>query len=661
MSASDETGDDVRRHIRRRRRHLRVALAVVVAVAAPTVAMLFATQVIEVVVSPPDADAGITHEEGLLLILGRRVFLVSGEGAIGVSAEGFVPRRFPLSADTGRRLPVTLAPLSGIVSLIVESNDEFLVRVDGQFAGTESKLVIELAPGTHSVSIQGPGIGLQREIEVVGRGIAQTFTFTPPEAAARPTLEVAAEPPFAHILIGGTDVGTGRYSGLIAPGVHQLEIQAEDHAPHRRQIEIPSGGGINDLGTIVLAPLPAIVSIRSKPKGATVLVDGEYRGDTPLRIEMAAGQERRVSVRKTGYQSIGDALRPLPNARIERDYDLTRTSYSARVTANRPADIAVNGRVMGSAPVTVDVGDNDVITAVAEGFRASPVRVLPGGGNTREYAFRLVEPGLFAYEAAPPETTAPSGIRLRRFAPLRFDARETEQAPPKTVELERAFYFAMNETTVAAFRGFKPDFAGDGAPDLPVASVTWQDAARFCNWLSAEAGLAVAYTFEGTFARLDPQSPGFRLPTEAEWEAVARYDYASGNVRGRPYAWGASPSIPTGFANVAGRELLGQGTRFLADHVDNHPGKAPVGTYPPNFNGIYDLGGNVSEWVNDYYRAGGFQPRSPDPLGPSSGTDRVIKGGSYLSAERAALSPGFRSFATNKSETVGFRVARWIH
>ena len=170
-----------------------------------------------------------------------------------------------------------------------------------------------------------------------------------------------------------------------------------------------------------------------------------------------------------------------------------------------------------------------------------------------------------------------------------------------------------------------------------------------------------AYVFGGAFATLDAGSTGFRLPTEAEWEAVARYDFASGGIRGRPYAWGASPTIPRAFANVAGRELRTRGVPFLADHVDNHAGIAPVGTYPPNFNGIHELAGNVSEWVNDYYRAGSFAPDTrTDPLGPHTGTDHVVKGANHLSADRDALSPGYRTFVANKSESVGFRVARWI-
>ena len=664
--SDSEAGGELLRHIRRRRRNLTVALAAIAGIAGVVVAVLFGTRVIEVVVEPADAQAVLDRKQGALLTLGRRIFLYSAEGTVTVGARGFVPLDIAVARSaTARRLPIRLKPRPGIISLVVESTEDFLVRLEGRIVGAEPELEIKLAPGAYVVTVQGPRIErIEDEIHVTGRGVKQTFTFAPAVAAIVPSVgfRVAAEPSFARILIDGASVGTGSYTGSLEPGIHEIVVEANDYAPHRRQVDIPADAVLSDIGTIVLPPLPALVAIESTPTGATVLLDGKYRGGTPLRVELEAGREYRLSIRKTGFRQADDVLHPLPNARIERLYDLAATSYPARVTANMPAEIAVNGRIVGTAPLTLNVLDNDEITAVADGFRAEPIRVRPGGEGIRHYAFRLLELARFAYESAAPESTAPAGIRLRRFAPLRFDARESEDAPPKTIELSRPFYFAVHETTVAAFRAFTPGYAPGHASDQPAGSVTWQDAARFCNWLSASAGLTPAYVFGGAFARLDTDSLGFRLPTEAEWEAVARYDFERERVRGRPYAWGASPIIPRAFANVAGRELRSGGAPFLPDHVDNHPGMAPVGTYPANFNGIHDLAGNASEWVNDYYRAGPFTPDSrKNPLGPHTGTDHVVKGANHLSADRATLSPGYRTFAANKSEAVGFRIARWIH
>ena len=629
-------------------------------------AVLVATHAIEVVVEPADAAAALERKQGALLTVGRRVFLYSGEGVVIVSAEGFFSQDVTVSRSApARRLPLSLQPRPGIVTLVVDSPDGFLVRVDGKIIGAEPKLDVELTPGSHVVTVQGPRIEtIDEAIHVAGRGTRQTFSFAPSLAVAMPSVEfrVAAEPSFARILIDGVPVGTGIYSGPLKPGSHEVTVEADNYAPDRRRLEIPDHVEVTDVGTIILSPLPAIVVVQSSPSGATVLLDGEYRGDTPLELEMDAGREHRLSVRKTGFRHANEILHPQPNARIRRSYELAATSYRAEVTTNIPAQITVNGRTVGDAPLQVDVKDNDEIKALAPGFEATPVRVRPGGGDVRRYAFELLPPARFAYESASPQATAPGGIRLRRFAPLRFDTRVSSDSLPAAVELSRPFYFAVHETTVAAFRSFDPEFAPGLAEDLPVVSVSWQDAARFCNWLSAGAGLPPAYVFGGAFARLDTDSLGFRLPTEAEWEAVARYDFVGGRVRGRPYPWGTSQTIPRAFTNLAGRELRGDGVPFLRDHVDNHRGVAPVGSYPANFNGVYDLAGNASEWVNDYYRAGPFSPGSSrDPLGPQTGTDRVVKGANHLSADRAALLAGYRTFAAHKSATVGFRVARWIH
>ena len=665
MSASDGSGE-LLHHIRRRRRNLAGALAAIAGVAIVVVSALVATHAVEVVVEPADAPAALERKRGTLLTVGRRVFLYSSEGAITVRAEGFFRQDVALSRNAPvRRLPVDLEPRPGIVSLVVDSTEDFLVRVDGRIVGAEPALEVELPPGAHVVTIQGPRIDdIDAAVDVTGRGARQTFSFAPAIAATTPTVEfrVAAEPSFARILIDGVSVGTGRYRGPVAPGSRDIAVEADNYAPDRRKVEIPPHAEVTDIGTISLSPLPASVSIRSSPPGATVLVDGEYRGDTPLQLGMDAGREHRLSIRKSGFRSADEVLHPLPNARIQRSYNLAATSYRADVTTNIPAEIAVNGRVVGAAPLQFEVRDNDEITAVAPGFEARPVRVRPGGGAVRRYAFELLTPAQFAYRSASPEATAPAGIHLRRFAPVRFEAGESDNTPPAAVELSRAFYFAVHETTVAAVRAFDPGFAPGRAEDLPAVSVTWQDAAKFCNWLSARAGLAPAYVFGGAFARLDTDSLGFRLPTEAEWEAVARYDFAAGRVRGSPHPWGASPAIPRAFNNLAGRELRADGVPFLRDHVDNHRGVAPVGSYPANFNGIHDLAGNVSEWVNDYYRTGPFAPDSPkDPLGPYTGTDHVVRGANHLSADRAALSAGYRTLVAHRSATVGFRVARWIH
>lgn len=174
-----------------------------------------------------------------------------------------------------------------------------------------------------------------------------------------------------------------------------------------------------------------------------------------------------------------------------------------------------------------------------------------------------------------------------------------------------------------------PHADGQSAPeDHPVVHVSWNDARSFCEWRGA------------------------RLPTEAEWE------FASLGAGAALYPWGEDLR-PEG----EWRGNTWQGRFPEADHQDGHPGLAPVASFPANAYGVHDLGGNVWEWVDDWYDPSYFE-RAPerDPPGPDSGTEKVLRGGSWLCSE--SYCQGYRRDRRNASprdsglDNTGFRCAR---
>jgi len=169
----------------------------------------------------------------------------------------------------------------------------------------------------------------------------------------------------------------------------------------------------------------------------------------------------------------------------------------------------------------------------------------------------------------------------------------------------------------------------DGHPstaraDHPVTLVRYDDAAAYCAWLSASTGKL------------------FRLPTEAEWEKAAR-----GGTESKRYPWG--DRLDRNMAN------------FLVDPaLKATHSTTPCRSYPPNGYGLFDMAGNVWEWVYDWYESRYYGiAGARNPAGPPLGHLRVLRGGSWLVADVRMLSCSHRHKVPpdTYSYAIGFRIA----
>ena len=195
---------------------------------------------------------------------------------------------------------------------------------------------------------------------------------------------------------------------------------------------------------------------------------------------------------------------------------------------------------------------------------------------------------------SPPRTFTNSiGMKFVRIGPGSFrmgsDDKDPDEKPAHMVTLSKGFYLQTTEVTQRqweAVMGTNPSQIK--GPDRPVETVSWEDAQEFLKKLNAKE-----------------KDSRYGLPSEAEWECACR-------------AGGQEPDEAANLDEVAwwGKNSSG------ATH--------PVGQKQPNAWGLFDMRGNVMEWVEDWYDGGGYaKSRQIDPRGPDSGGLRVLRGGSW--------------------------------
>ncbi len=663
-------GKPARRVPRMTRRNWMLAF-VAALVLLPLLFVALSLETVPVDVVPQDARVR-TPGTWAAVHAGSALYLLPGKHAVRAEREGYEPAQIEIDVQdgAGARARLRLEKHAGRLN-IDTGGISASVSVDGVVVG-KAPGEISVPAGSRTVTLRSPRhLDYVSKLEVAGAGERQEL-----KAKLQPswgTVKIAANPPSVRVSIDGLDSGVVPAALQVPSGVRRVQLAAPGFKTWQSSVVVRAGETLA-LGPITLGQPDSRLTMRSQPSGAEVSVGGTYRGHTPLVLELPSGMSHEIVATLPGYAAWNRSVRAEPGKSVALDARLE--AVVARVTvqgAPAGADLFIDGTLRGQTPKSLDLTAIEHRIEVRKaGFVTFETAVTPAKGLERTVDYRLTsgDRATALLESAPTiKTKDGSVLKLLPAGTFTMGSERREQGRrpnelQREVTLKRPFYIGVTEVTNEAFRRFRPGHAsgylGKQSLDLDeqaVSQVSWNEAAEYCNWLSERDGLPPAYEKHADkYSLKRPVTVGYRLPTEAEWEYAARRSASGKMLR---FSWGDTLPVGADTGNLAGAEAKKIVEGEMPGYSDPYPVVAPVGKFKPNALGLHDFGGNVSEWVNDFYLSFTSTAAATDPLGPDQASRHVVRGANWRSISASELRLAWREPGDDISPTIGFRIARY--
>ena len=492
-----------------------------------------------------------------------------------------------------------------------------MVRSPADFSGLET--------GRHSARVMLP----EYEPVDVNFEIKANGTTRPPKLTLRHALGSAAidsNPPGATFELrrGAEVVGKGKCPAKLT-GIFTGQYELVMTLGERREtesLEIKRG----ELTTKDVEFASGIVFVDTVPTGAEIWLDGKRAGVSPMELSVSEGDHEIV-----GHYGVWPVL-------------------IQNVTVSHSQKIGVKFEFIGGSAKIASAPGGAIVIADGKEVGRTPLFMEDLDPGEVRYTLRL--PGFKDMEVKgviqPGEQTFMEARFVNRMGPKRGEPWENALGMrfvpvhellvgiwPVRVQDYDAFCQATGRARSIL------DFAQ--GPTHPVVKVSWEDAADFCEWLTAK---------ERGAGRIK-EGQRYRLPTDSEWSAAAgipdegRATPEERDGKARDFPWGKQWPPPAAFGNFADSAVKKSGMTTIAGYHDGFPQTSPVGSFPPNRFGLFDMSGNVWQWCADSYKGGATGVHDWG----------VLRGGSWGTASPAELRCSYRNVVERSERDVlyGFR------
>jgi len=636
--------------------------------------LLFTSKSVDFDINPEGPDSFDIEGGWFRLPVGDRVLLRTGNYTVNVEKEGYydIGQTFIVGDEPSMTVRLRMRKKPGRMFVVTEPAADALVTIDESLVGKAPFGPVELEPGVHSVRVEAERfLPFTDIVAVTGLDkIERLYIQLTPRWAE---VEVRSEPAGALIYSGDNDVGVTPATIQLLEGAHDLTVSKDGFSAWDGNV-VAEPNVSQTLPLIRLQPADARLRVNTIPRGANVTVNGRYRGQSPLTLSLTPDVDYQIGMSKAGYGVTSRSLRLQSAASESITVDLSaRVGTVTMIVEPADATVYVDGRARGTGKTIVRLSSAPHrIEVKRQGFRDWSTTITPRPGYPQTLTAKLRSLAAIARDSVARTEQTSVGHTLRRVESGTFSMgasraengrRANEVIRPVTIA--SPYLISVKEVTNKQFAQFRKnhDSGADvhvslAADNNPVANVTWADAVQYCNWLSKKEGRTPVYKQEfGKWIAVYPFTDGYRLPTEAEWAWAIRYSERPAPSK---FPWGKNwppPKDSGNFSDLTARELV---PSIIPKFNDGYASTAPVGTFKVSAIGIYDGGGNVAEWMNDFYTVPtpGITEPVVDPTGPVRGTSHVIRGSSWRHAGFTEMRLSYRDYGVDARVDVGFRIAR---
>lgn len=647
---------------RRKRRLMAIGFSVgIIALLFFYFSWLFLTKGYSFTVKPSEAAQSeqFSVKSGVGFFIGNKYYALGSGGLVTVSAEKYQTEEVQIKDTSPSTIEVELQPKPAKVTVTTEPSVEGIVwSVNGEQRKKAMSFKSELAPGTYKVSASHPAYEAASVTidALIDGNVKEEVHLTPISG----TISINSSPVGALVTLDGKEIGSTPVKKAMVGGAYSVVVNHPGYEP------------ITDIVSLTvrnkapkrnyrLKPVQATVKVSVVPSGGVLLVNG-----TPAKssISVDANTAHVIRYEKAGYIKQSRTINLNPGEMKQLKFHLAPQMGDVAFTASEPSQVYINGKKQGVTPLQTKLQTlPSEVEFRKKGYRTVKQSFQPSSERQINVKAEMLREFDARRKERKPLFVRSLGIAMNKVSPKPFTMGSPVNEPHRQrnehqvkVDFSRDVWISRHEITEAQFAAY----TGVGSKTkMPVTNVSWNEAALFTNWLSEKEGLSPFYNVKnGKIVGADKTSRGYRLPTEAEWEYLAKINRRADSST---YVWGSEKPIRDKQGNFSDESAKGQHIFVLSDYNDGFSGKAPVGSFKAERGGFFDLDGNVKEWVHDSYTLSppDFNRVYTDYLGANRGNGHVVKGASYKTGRLKNIRASIRDGESDKKEDIGFRIARY--